>query len=107
MLGHFVADLKYKRIYVTSIDALVQAPVWEKSRTLRVMHAAEIFQSQKLDADKLEIKMIEAGKIEAIGDMDKKVRCAAHCSYARRIGAFCALPLQVNLLLLLLASAVG
>lgn len=75
-MGRFVADLKYKRVYVTSIDALMQAPVWEKARTLRQVHAAEIFYSQKLEADKLEIQMIEAGEIEAIGDMDKQVWCA-------------------------------
>lgn len=70
-----MADLKYKRVYVTSIDALMQAPVWEKARTLRPTHAAEIFHAQKLAADKMEIKMIETGKIEAKGDMEKKVRC--------------------------------
>lgn len=77
-MGHFVADLKYKRMYVTSADALMQAPVWEKARTLRPVHAGEIFQAQKLAADKLEIQMIEAGKLEAIGDMEKKVWCATH-----------------------------
>lgn len=73
MLGHFVADLRYKRVYVTSVEALMQAPVWEKARTLRPVHAAEIFEAKKLEAEKIEIQMIEAGKIEAKGDAEKQV----------------------------------
>lgn len=89
VLGHFVADLKYKRVYVTSVDALMQAPVWEKARTLRPVHAGEIFHAKKLEADKLEIQMIEAGKLEAVGDLEKKVwRAATYCSCAHRIGTF-------------------
>ena len=88
-MGHFVADLKYKRVYVTSVDALMQAPVWEKARTLRPAHAGEIFHAKKLEADKLEIQMIEAGKLEAVGDLEKKVwRAATYCSCAHRIGTF-------------------
>lgn len=74
VLGHFVADLKYKRVYVTSIEALMQAPLWERARTLRPVHAAEIFEAKKLEADKIEIQMIEAGEIEAKWETEKKVR---------------------------------
>lgn len=73
MLGHFVADLNYKRVYVTSVEALVQAPVWEKARTLRPVRSGEIYEAKKLEADKIEIQKIEAGEIRAKWETDKKV----------------------------------
>ncbi|CAM9234116.1 unnamed protein product [Choristocarpus tenellus] len=42
ILGQLVADLKYKRVYRTSIEALVKAPVWEKQRILRPERAQAI-----------------------------------------------------------------
>ncbi|CAM9872229.1 unnamed protein product [Scytosiphon promiscuus] len=62
VLGNFVADLGYKRIYVTSIEALVKASVWEKSRTLHPVHSAEIFKAKKLEAQRLEVRRIKEGK---------------------------------------------
>lgn len=62
MLGHLVADLGYKRVYVTSIEALVKACVWEKSRTLRPVHSAEIFKAKKLEAQRNEVRRIKDGE---------------------------------------------
>ena len=34
-LGSLLADLEYKRVYLTSIETLALIPVWERQRTLR------------------------------------------------------------------------
>ena len=34
-LGRLLADLVYKRVYLTSIESLALIPVWERQRTLR------------------------------------------------------------------------
>ncbi|CAM9671738.1 unnamed protein product, partial [Hapterophycus canaliculatus] len=62
VLGHFVADLGYKRVYVTSIESLVKASVWEKARTLHPVHSAEIYKAKKLEAQRLEVRRIKDGK---------------------------------------------
>lgn len=67
MLGHFVADLKYKRVYVTSVEALMKARVWEKARTLRPVHAVEIYQAKKMEAERIEVRKVKANEIEAKG----------------------------------------
>lgn len=42
ILGEFVADLGYKKMYLTSIQGLAAAPVWQKQRTLRMQRATAI-----------------------------------------------------------------
>jgi hypothetical protein len=42
ILGEFVADLGYKKMYLTSIRGLASAPVWQKQRTLRMQRATAI-----------------------------------------------------------------
>lgn len=42
LLGELVADLGYKRVYVTSVAALARTPVWKKQRILRPERAALI-----------------------------------------------------------------
>lgn len=65
MLGCLVADLKYKRVYVTSLEALEKVRVWEEARTLRPVHAAEIFEGKAIEAHKLEVRRVkEDGKEE-------------------------------------------
>lgn len=48
VLGYLIADLKYKRVYRTSVEAITRAPVWEKPRTLRPVHAMEIAEAKYL-----------------------------------------------------------
>lgn len=47
LLGELVSDLKYKKLYVTSVRALAEAPVWQKQRTLRLQRAAMIVKNKK------------------------------------------------------------
>lgn len=42
VLGHLLVDLKYKRLYVTCVEELLKVPVWQKSKSLRPVHAMEI-----------------------------------------------------------------
>ena len=42
IFGEFLHDLKYKRMYLTNVQALMQAPIWEKQRILRPERAARI-----------------------------------------------------------------
>lgn len=46
ILGELIADLKYKRVYRTSIASLVKAPVWEKQRILRPERAMAIAEAK-------------------------------------------------------------
>ncbi|CAN0115923.1 unnamed protein product, partial [Ectocarpus sp. 6 AP-2014] len=65
VLGCLVADLKYKRVYVSSLEALEKVRVWEEARTLRPVHAAEIFEGKAIEAQKLEVRRVkEDGKEE-------------------------------------------
>lgn len=48
VLGELVADLKYKRVYVTSAEALTKAPVWEKAKTLVPLRTTEIAEAKCL-----------------------------------------------------------
>ncbi|CAM9782864.1 unnamed protein product, partial [Ectocarpus sp. 4 AP-2014] len=65
VLGCLVADLKYKRVYVTSLEALEKVRVWEEARTLRPVHATEIFEGKAIEAQKLEVRRVrEDGKEE-------------------------------------------
>ncbi|CAM9642131.1 unnamed protein product, partial [Ectocarpus fasciculatus] len=70
VLGHLVADLNYKRVYVTSVEALEKVPVWEEGRTLRPVHAVEIFEGKSIEAQKLEVRRVkEDGKEEKDDDL--------------------------------------
>lgn len=70
MLGHLVADLNYKRVYITSVEALEKVRVWEEGRTLRPVHAAEIFEGKSIEAQKLEVRRVkEDGKEEKDDDL--------------------------------------
>lgn len=51
MLGQLVADLKYKRVYLTSAEALAKAPVWQRESTLRPVHAVEIAEAKYFKKD--------------------------------------------------------
>lgn len=42
LLGELVADLGYKRVYLTSVNALARTPVWERQRILRPERASLI-----------------------------------------------------------------
>lgn len=44
VLGELVLDLGYKSVYVTSVRALLSAPIWERQRTLtnRAAHIADM-----------------------------------------------------------------
>lgn len=42
VLGKLVCDLEYKKVYVTNIRGLVQAPVWERQRILRPHRSQKI-----------------------------------------------------------------
>ena len=42
ILGKLLCDLSYKRVYVTSVRGLVQAPVWERQRILRPHRSQKI-----------------------------------------------------------------
>lgn len=64
MLGQFVADLKYKRVYVTSVENLTKARVWDKGRTLRPVHALEIFEAKKMEAERIETRYVKANAKE-------------------------------------------
>lgn len=75
VLGHFVADLTYKRVYVTSVEDLMKARVWEKARTLRPVHAAEIFEAKKMDAERTEVRTVKANEIGAKGEHPFSVCC--------------------------------
>lgn len=44
--GELVADLGYKKVYLTSVRALAHTPVWEKQRILRPERAARIAQAK-------------------------------------------------------------
>lgn len=46
ILGQLVADLKYKRVYRTSIASLIKVPVWEKQRILRPERALAIAEAK-------------------------------------------------------------
>lgn len=48
VLGRLIADLGYKRVFLTSIEAVVQAPVWEKRKLLRPVRAIEIAQAKMM-----------------------------------------------------------
>ncbi|CAM9971271.1 unnamed protein product, partial [Ectocarpus sp. 13 AM-2016] len=61
VLGCLVADLKYKRVYVTSLEALEKVRVWEEARTLRPVHATEIFEGKAIEAQKLEVRRVKEG----------------------------------------------
>lgn len=63
-----VADLKYKRVYVTSVEALEKVRVWEEGRTLRPVHAVEIFEGKAIEAQKLEVRRIKEDGKEAKDD---------------------------------------
>lgn len=47
ILGKLVCDLGYKQVYVTSVERLAMAPVWEKQRILRPNRAIAIAQAKK------------------------------------------------------------
>lgn len=42
ILGDMLRDLGYKKVYCTSVAALVNVPIWERQRTLRAERAREI-----------------------------------------------------------------
>lgn len=42
ILGDMLRDLGYKKVYATSVAALVTVPIWEKQRTLRAERARNI-----------------------------------------------------------------
>lgn len=48
VLGRLIASLGYKNVFLTSIAAVVQAPVWEKRKLLRPVHAMEIADAKLL-----------------------------------------------------------
>lgn len=49
LFGELVADLGYKRVYVTNVLALASAPIWEKNRILRPERARKIANSKASD----------------------------------------------------------
>ena len=46
VLGRLIADLGYKRVFLTSVEAVAQAPVWEKRKLLRPVRAIEIAEAK-------------------------------------------------------------
>lgn len=48
VLGRLIARLGYKNVFLTTIDAVAQAPVWEKRKLLRPLHAMEIAEAKML-----------------------------------------------------------
>jgi hypothetical protein len=49
VFGKLLADLHFKRVYVTSVGKLSQAPVWEKQRILRAERINKIVNSKVKD----------------------------------------------------------
>ena len=54
ILGKLICDLKYKRVYLTDINSLVKANVWEKQRTLR-HERAELIANAKIENNSCKI----------------------------------------------------
>ncbi|CAM9111225.1 unnamed protein product [Ascophyllum nodosum] len=54
VLGELVADLKYKRVYLTSAEALIKAPVWQKANTLFPVRAMGIAEAKYLQEEVVE-----------------------------------------------------
>jgi hypothetical protein len=46
VLGKILCDLSYKKVYLTSVNKLVNAPIWEKQRILRPHRAIKIAKSK-------------------------------------------------------------
>ena len=59
VLGELVADLKYKRVYLTSAEALIKAPVWQKANTLFPVRAMEIAEAKYLQEEVVSIEFYQ------------------------------------------------
>lgn len=81
LLGELVCDLKYKKVYLTSVRALASAPVWQKQRTLRVQRAAKIVKNKQKNSTVSilpgVISMYHDQNTDEIGIFDGQHRAAA------------------------------
>ena len=81
LLGELVCDLKYKKVYLTSVRALAAAPVWQKQRTLRLQRAAMIVKNKKKNSTGSilpgVISMYHDQKTDEVGIFDGQHRAAA------------------------------
>lgn len=88
VFGEQLVDLGYKRVFLTSVAALVLAPVWEKQRILRHDRASRIAASKvQLGREKIfpgVITMFEDKKTGKSGIVDGQHRAAAYLILAQQ-----------------------